>query len=102
MILEAPEGRRVEALRRDQNYASGHVTLIDRAGREVTFGLDAAAVTGNLLVAASCIATGLLDTVDVPALHRAVECELARQIAQARSLPTLADAITRAHRDATA
>lgn len=102
MILEAPEGRRIQALRAHSGYASACVTLIDRAGRELLMGPDAAGHTGVLLIAAGTLASGLADALDLPAIHRAVEAELMRQIAHQRAVPALADAITRAHAEADA
>lgn len=78
-MLPAPEGRQIEALRRERGYADGQVALIDRAGREVLMGIEASCQTGVLLVAASSMAAGLLERVDVPALTQAVDREIERQ-----------------------
>lgn len=84
VILDAPEGRRVEALRASCAATRPAVTLIDRPGHELVMSLDAAIETGACLIGASAIADELLDAVDLRALVVAAQLELQRQFVEAR------------------
>ena len=84
VILDAPEGRRIEAIRIGCGAVSPHVALIDTPGRELVMSLDAAIETGACLIGAGAIAGELLDTVDIRALVVAAQLELQRQFVEAR------------------
>lgn len=97
MILEAPDGRRIEALRRDSGYAHAQVNLIGHSRCEMHMGVDSALHTGALLIAASVIARGALDTVHLPGLIAAVRHQIASQIAWRDQQASLTAAILRQH-----
>lgn len=82
LILPAPEDRRIEA-QRGHSGNPPHVTLIDRAGREVVMAPESALQTGALLCAGGALAASMLETVNAPMLLAAIERELHRQFTDA-------------------
>ncbi len=102
MSFQAPENRVVLALRPDPLFGppAPSVVLVCRGGREIHFALESATATAAQLIAASVLASGLLDQVSVPSLVSAIHREISGQLAFQKREQELAELILKAHGEA--